>query len=258
MTDNEPYLIVAADSHAGLPTEEYRPYLAQRYHAAFDEFLSQRAATLAAITKLGVRDESYAKKWFEEHGDDLAGGWDAIKRDQALDADGVVAEVVYPDADAVESRTCVPFGAGLGLSGDLDPELGMAGAQAHNRWLAELCSHSPRRRCGVALVPITAPIDAVLTEIRSAKASGLGAVMIPARWCNQTPYHDRRYDPVWALCQDLQMPIVTHSGSAPRDEYGDHLGIYVTEVTWWPARPLWFLLWSGVFERFPGLRFGVT
>jgi predicted TIM-barrel fold metal-dependent hydrolase len=152
----------------------------------------------------------------------------------------------------------VPFGAGLGLSGDLDPELGMAGAQAHNRWLAELCSHSPRRRCGVALVPITAPIDAVLTEIRSAKASGLGAVMIPARWCNQTPYHDRRYDPVWALCQDLQMPIVTHSGSAPRDEYGDHLGIYVTEVTWWPARPLWFLLWSGVFERFPGLRFGVT
>ena len=54
------------------------------------------------------------------------------------------------------------------------------------------------------------------------------------------------------------MPVVTHSGSASRDEYGDHLGIYVTEVTWWPARPLWFLLWSGVFHRFPGLRFGVT
>ncbi len=54
------------------------------------------------------------------------------------------------------------------------------------------------------------------------------------------------------------MPVVTHSGSASRDEYGDHLGIYVTEVTWWPARPMWFLLWSGVFERFPGLRFGVT
>jgi predicted TIM-barrel fold metal-dependent hydrolase len=256
--DNDAYLVIAADSHAGLPTEQYRKYLASKYHDAFDEFLAERAAVLEEVTRMGIRDEEYAKRWFEEHDEELAGGWDAIKRDQALDADGVAGEVVYPDADAVESRTCVPFGAGLGLRGDLDPELGMAGAQAHNRWLAELCATSPERRCGVALVPITAAIDDVLAEIRRAKESGLGAVMIPAMWVNQTPYHDRRYDPVWALCEDLQMPVVTHSGAAARDEYGDHLGIYVTEVTWWPARPLWFLLWSGVFERFPGLRFGVT
>jgi predicted TIM-barrel fold metal-dependent hydrolase len=77
-------------------------------------------------------------------------------------------------------------------------------------------------------------------------------------WVDQAPYHDRRYDPVWALCQELAMPVVTHSGPAPRQEFGDHLGIYVSEVVWWPARPLWFMLWSGVFERYPGLRFGVT
>lgn len=255
---NDPYLIIAADSHAGLPTEQYRGYLEKKYHPQFDEFLAERQAQLEAITKLGVRNEQFARQWFEEHDEELAGGWDAIKRDQALDGDGVVAEVVYPDADAVESRTCVPFGAGLGLSGDLDPELGMAGAKAHNRWLAELCSHSPHRRCGVALVPITVDTADVLKEIRWAKQAGLGAVMIPAMWVNQTPYHDRSYDPIWALCEDLGMPVVTHSGAAPRQEYGDHLGIYVTEVTWWPARPMWFLLWSGVFERFPGLRFGVT
>ena len=257
-SDNDPYLIIAADSHAGLPTEQYRAYLEKKFHPAFDEFLAGRAAAVEAATKLGVRDDKYAKKWFEEHGDELVGGWDAIKRDQALDGDGVAGEVIYPDADAVESRTCVPFGAGLGLTGDLDPVLGLAGAKAHNRWLAELCEHSPARRRGVALVPITGPIDDALAEIRRAKESGLGAVMIPALWCNQPPYHDRRYDPVWALCEDLRMPVVTHSGASSRAEYGDHLGIYVTEVTWWPARPMWFLLWSGVFERFPGLRFGVT
>ena len=257
-SDNDPYLIIAGDSHAGLPTADYREYLDQKFHPQFDEFLAGRAAALEATTKLGVRNEQYAQKWFEEHDEELAGGWDAIKRDQALDADGVAAEVVYPDADAVEARTCVPFGAGLGLTGDTDPVLGLAGAQAHNRWLAELCSHSPQRRRGVALVPITGPIDDALSEIRRAKDSGLGAVMIPALWCAQAPYHDRRYDPVWALCEELEMPVVTHSGAAARAEYGDHLGIYVTEVTWWPARPLWFLLWSGVFERYPRLRFGVT
>ncbi len=258
MADADPYLIIAADSHAGLPTEHYREYLESAFHPAFDEFLTERAAQLESITRLGIRDERFARQWFEEHDDELAAGWDAVKRDQALDGDGVAAEVVYPDADAVESRTCVPFGAGLGLSGDLDPVLGMAGARAHNRWLADLCSVSPERRCGVALVPITGDIDDALAEIRWAKEHGLGTVMIPARWCNQTPYHDRRYDPVWALCEDLRMPVVTHSGSAAREEYGDHLGIYITEVTWWPARPLWFMLWSGVFERHPGLRFGVT
>ena len=257
-SDNDPYLIIAGDSHAGLPTAEYREYLDKKFHPQFDEFLASRVAAVEEITKRGLRNDEYAKKWFEEHDEELAAGWDAIKRDQALDADGVSAEVVYPDADAVESRTCVPFGAGLGLTGDTDPVLGLAGAQAHNRWLAELCSHSPQRRCGVALVPITGPIEDALAEIRRAKDSGLGAVMIPALWCAQAPYHDRRYDPVWALCEELEMPVVTHSGAAARAEYGDHLGIYVTEVTWWPARPMWFLLWSGVFERFPRLRFGVT
>jgi predicted TIM-barrel fold metal-dependent hydrolase len=254
----DPYLIISADSHAGLPTEDYREYLETSYHPQFDDFLQERHVQLEAITRLGVRNEAFAKSWFEEHDEALRGGWDALRRDQELDGDGVAGEVIFPDADAVESRTCVPFGAGLGMSGDMDPQLGLAGAIAHNRWLAELCAHSPERRRGVALVPITAPMDQVLAEIRRAKDSGLAAVMIPAMWVDQAPYHDRRYEPVWSLCEDLDMAIATHSGPAPRHEYGDHLGIYVSEVTWWPARPLWFMLWSGVFERHPRLRFGVT
>ena len=253
-----PYVIVSADSHAGLPTGDYREYLDKKFHPQFDEFLTERQSQLEAMTALGVRNEAFAKSWYEEHEEALRSGWEADRRDLELDGDGVAGEVVFPDADAVESRTCVPFGAGLGLSGDMDPALGLAGAQAHNRWLAELCAQSPERRRGVALVPITAELPLVLAEIRRAKESGLGAVMIPAMWMSQAPYHDRKYDPVWALCQELHMPVVTHSGPADRDSYDNHLGIYVTEVTWWPARPLWFMLWSGVFERFPGLRFGVT
>ena len=254
----DPYLIITSDSHAGLPTAAYRPYLESKYHAAFDQFLAERGIALEEMTNLGVRNSDFADSWYAEHGEALNAGWDALKRDQELDAEGIAGEIIFPDADAVESRTCAPFGTGLGLSGDTDPELGMAGARAHNRWLAELCQHAPERRCGAALIPITADLDDVLAEIRRSKESGLGAVMIPAMWMHGKPYHDRHYDPVWALCEELQMPVMTHSGPSDREQYGDHLGIYVTEVTWWPARPMWFLLWSGAFERFPGLRFGVT
>ena len=214
---------------------------------------------LAASQAGGFIDEQFAEEWFSEHGEGIAGGWDVALRDKELDGDGVVGEVIFPDADAVTGVAGAPFGAGLGQSGDLDPGRAMAGARAHNRWLAELCSHSPERRAGVAVVPILADIDAAVAEITRAAESGLrGGILIPARWVGYPPYHDRRYDKVWAACQDLQMPVHTHSGPAPQEEYGGHLGIYVTEVRWWGARPLWFALWSGVFERFPRLRWGVT
>ncbi|MEE6270054.1 MULTISPECIES: amidohydrolase family protein [Streptomyces] len=254
----DPYLIVSSDCHAGLPTEEYRPYLERRFHRAFDDFLAGRDARRAAMTRLGVRNETFATQWFEEHQEGLRGGWDPAQRAKELDGDGVAAEVVFPDADAVDSSTAAPFGVGLGLTGDQDPELGMAGARAHNRWLAEFCATDPERHCGVALLPVTGEVDTVVAEVHRARADGLGALMVPAMWGAGAPYHDRRYDPVWAAAAEAGMPVVTHSGAAPREEYGDHLGIFVTEVTWWPARPLWFLLWSGVFERHPGLRFGVA
>ena len=40
----------------------------------------------------------------------------------------------------------------LVASGELDPTLLLAGARAHNRWLAELCADSPDRCAGVAIV----------------------------------------------------------------------------------------------------------
>ena len=110
---------------------------------------------------MGTSDKGFADKWFAENEEGLEGGWDAHRRNKEMDNDGISAEVIFPDADAVESRTCAPFGTGLGLSGDLDPELGLAGARAHNRWLAELCADSPERRRGVALVQITAALDAI-------------------------------------------------------------------------------------------------
>ncbi|WP_415954302.1 amidohydrolase family protein [Streptomyces sp. KLOTTS4A1] len=254
----DPYLIISSDCHAGLPTEEYRPYLDSRFHPQFDEFLAGRDRRREEMTRLGVRNEAFADKWFHDNEEGLRGGWDVAQRLKELDGDGVAAEVVFPDADAVDSQTAAPFGVGLGLSGDQDPALGMAGAQAHNRWLAEFVSRHPERHCGVALLPITAEVDTVVAEIHRAKESGLGALMIPSMWVDHPPYHDSRYEPVWAAAAETGMPLVTHSGAAPRHEYGEHLGIYVSEVTWWPARPLHFLIWSGVFERHPGLRFGVA
>jgi predicted TIM-barrel fold metal-dependent hydrolase len=154
----------------------------------------------------------------------------------------------------------VPFGAGIGMSGaDYDPELALAGARAHNRWLADLCRQSPARRRGVIVAPIAGNVEGAAAEIRRAHADGLrGGIMIPSLWGHgNRPYHDAEYDRIWAVCEELGLPVQTHAGAAPSADLGLHLGLYATEVPWWSARPMWFFIWTGVFERFPGLRFGV-
>lgn len=252
------YLVISSDCHAGLPNTAYRAWLDPELREAFDEAVLARQR-MAELAQQGFVNKDFADAWHEEHEEGLRGGWDASRRDRELDGDGVAGEVIFPDADSVSSGASAPFGAGLGATADTPPELLLGGARAHNRWLAELCAESPERRAGVAIVPIMVDVDAAVAEIRRAHASGLrGGILIPSMWQPHEPYHHPRYDPVWQACEELAMPVHVHSGVADKASYGPHIGIFTTEVRFWSARPLWFLIWSGVFERFPELRFGVA
>ncbi len=55
------------------------------------------------------------------------------------------------------------------------------------------------------------------------------------------------------------MPIHSHSGWSP--DYGNvpaATAMYISEVDMWAHRPFAALLWSGAFERHPGLQFILT
>ncbi len=47
----------------------------------------------------------------------------------------------------------------------------IAGARAHNRWLADFCAAAPERRIGVAVIPVTAGIEEAVLEIKAAPPS---------------------------------------------------------------------------------------
>ena len=54
-------------------------------------------------------------------------------------------------------------------------------------------------------------------------------------------------------------PFGAGLGLSPRDmvpelQWAGAMGIYVSEVMWWLYRPLTFMIWGGVFERFPRLK----
>jgi predicted TIM-barrel fold metal-dependent hydrolase len=251
------YLVISSDCHAGLPPQRYRDYVDPQYRDTFDAALPVMLRMMEDATKKFLVD-GFQERWKRGIEQGLTAAWDSDERNRQLDADGIAGEVIFPDG--VTEMNAPPFGAGLALpTQGVDPALQWAGARAHNRWLADFCAEAPERRAGLAVTPILYDIDQAVTEIRWAKAHGLRGILIPAMFDGFAPYHHPCYEPIWATCAELGMPIHTHGAATP--DYGDSpgtMGIYITEVHWWSARPVWFLIWGGVFERHPTLKFVVT
>jgi len=254
------YLVISSDCHAGLPPERYREYLDPQYRPVFDVALPiQLEETRKAAAKFLVGEIN--EEWRKGRDKPLSGAWDHDERVRVMDEDGIAGEVIFPDG--ITEMNMPPFGAGLSLPTDppVVAELQWAGARAHNRWLAEFCQMAPERRAGVAIAPICWDIDEALKEIRWAKQNGLRGILIPSRWGKLDAYHHPKYEPIWRACEELDLVVHLHSGAAPMEDYAEHLGmmgIYITEVVWWSVRPIWFLIWGGVFERHPRLKLAIT
>jgi len=250
------YLVISSDGHAGPPAHIYREYLEEKWLPAFDE----HQAVVAAGRPI---NQEFVEEWDEETGDhDMKSAYDATTRDSILDSEGVVAEVLFPDADVLGTGRAAasPFGSGLASAQGGDTEQVLAGARAHNRWMADFVKTNPHRRIGVAVVPVTHGVDAAVEQVRWAADNGLKGIMIPTRWFDKPAYNDPMYDPVWAACAETGLVLHTHSGAGPSDiTFGPgFVSIYAAEAYWWAARPLWVLLLGGVFERYPALKYSMA
>ena len=136
--------------------------------------------------------------------------------------------------------------------------------QAHNRWLADFCAAAPGRRAGVAQVFLN-DLDDTLAEIRWAKenmrrvrrhpAAERRAQLARSRRCG-IPY----YEPLWDLCEELDVVLNIHAGSGLPD-FGEHeaaRAIMLIEIAWFAHRAVWHLIFGGVLERHPNLRIVLT
>jgi predicted TIM-barrel fold metal-dependent hydrolase len=276
-------MIISSDCHAGALPDTYKEYLPRKFHAASDAwwlgyakemmartgtFFDQEAVD-AFVDKAGegggrvaamssapkVEDDDAIRAMLNDETSPFSprrGEFDAEVRLAELEADGVAGEVIFPQM--------APFGAGLmQYRNPIDPEQNLAGVRAYNRWLADLCNTNPGRHAGVALINVD-EIDVAVREVRDAREMGLwGGVLIPTATGDQPFYHHPRYEPLWDVCEELEMPIQTHSGWSP--DYGDvpsATAMFISEVDMWAQRPFTAMLWSGAFERHPNLKYVLT
>jgi predicted TIM-barrel fold metal-dependent hydrolase len=247
--------LVSSDCHAAARPDDYRPYLERRHLAAYEEWLPRMRR--GDVSELEESSSRYGEATVSDHfGHEafLAGGadgyWNFERRLSELDADGIAAEVIFPNAYNV------PFDAFPDTPGD--PELRLAGACAYNRWLADRIDHVSGRQVGIALITLD-DIEASVKEVQRAAESGLRGVLLPIGMHGHPLYNHERYEPLWALCAEAGLPVHTHAmppSNAMPGAGGD--AIAMQEALWHTQRPLWCMIFGGVFDRHADLRFVVT
>jgi predicted TIM-barrel fold metal-dependent hydrolase len=179
------------------------------------------------------------------------GGWDPAERLKDMELDGVEAEVIYTTL-------------GFRQFWFKDAALQQACFRAYNDWLAEYCSYAPKQLAGLALISLY-DIEEAVRELHRCRQMGLKGAMIWASPPEDRPYSSPLYDPFWAAAQDLHMPLSLHAitGMGPESQATRAMGREIQPVERYlravtgadeVKRTLTVFIFSGVLERFPGLK----
>ena len=196
MSPDDRYTIISADCHAGASHEMYREYLEKKY---LDDFDAWR--------------EKYKNPFRDLQDGGRVRNWDDERRIGDEERDGIVAEVVFPN-------TVPPFFPSFILfarppTAD-EYEHRLAGIRAHNRWMADWCARFPERRAGIGQIFLN-DVDDAIEDVKWIKEHGLrGGVLISAVAPDIDyikPLYDPVYDPLWKVCEDLEVPVNSHGGT---------------------------------------------
>jgi predicted TIM-barrel fold metal-dependent hydrolase len=239
-TAQDRYVVISADTHGGGDLLDYRAYLEPQWLEEFDAWVAQYSSPYDDLVHATAERN-----------------WNSERRLADLDADGIVAEIVFPNTVPPFFNTISGF-ATLPWTRE-DFERRRAGAKAHNRWLVDFGRQVEGRRRGLVTI-FPHDVDLAIEEARWAKETGqICGVHIPAIPPNHAvePWFHPRYEPFWAACADLDLPIHQHGGTGGPDVGMDAPAapaIMVVEMKSWVARTLTHLILAGVFERHPTLK----
>lgn len=179
-------------------------------------------------------------------------GMDVAHRLADAEADGVDAEIVFPNK-------------GLLAFGTPDPVFQGAMFRAWNRWAHETFREHRDRFMPMAMIA-AGDLDGALAEVAWAAAQGFKGLTLPAKPIfgpltdGQLQYNDKAFEPLWALVEETGLPLTFHvsTGRDPRAVGGNGGALinYVSHSMSTVMDPLVQLISSGVFVRHPGLRAG--
>jgi predicted TIM-barrel fold metal-dependent hydrolase len=263
--------IADSDMHVIEPPDLWERYIDPRYRHAAPVGLTSMKRDLRVQVKSRVllktglvqpQDAGKDRGWRPDHDSAYAHaearGWDSKSQLDAMDAEGLDLAVMFP------SRGLFVLGLDTieiaGVDG-LEPDFAAAIARGYNDWMHEFCSIAPDRMFGAAMIAPHDVSSAVEEVRRCVTEYDFKAAFLAPGAVGRRPWHHRDYDPLWAECERLGIPIAFHGGGQNELQPDFSLQIFDQLMMWHTfSQPLGImtvavsLCAGGVFERFPKLR----
>ena len=219
------------------------------WHVEGERVLSVNGGTHAGVRFQDPKALKLEARWAEV----IAGAYQPQAKLKDMDTDGIQGEVIYPT---------------LGMHFFRIPDAGLARniMRVYNDWLAEFCKADPKRLKAVALICLD-DIPLAIAELTRAAKAGLCGAMISVYPSAERSYDRPEYEAFWAAAAEMAMPLSLHiatnrtlppAARTTEDRWSTKVlntpTAYVTAVNY-IEMSLADMLFSGVFERFPKLRF---
>jgi len=247
-----PSFALSADSHVIEPPDLWSKYLPAALvdraptvvHEADTDRIVCDGEELAPVGLLaGCYRRSEDVRLEGRWDDDVpAVGYEPGPRLEAIEADGVAGEVLFPTL-------------GMHVYPIKDRELQWGLFRGYNDWLADFCAYAPDRFKGIAML-LHEDVDASVAELQRSRDRGHAGVMVPLWTGEENPYHDRRYDRLWAAAVEAGMPVNMHT-STTRDRSkawnkGNAVDNWVLKTSQ-IQHAILEMIFYGLFDRFPEL-----
>lgn len=256
------YFILSVDAHLGPPPTLFRDRIAKQYLERLPRVetidgrrhlvIEGRRPMMLIDDKIEGEDQLRARAGSATSLNLLGGGSTVAERLAHQEADGIDGEVIFPN------------GPGLMIWSTTDPEFAQAQCRVWNDWAWEVCAPH-KARCNPAAALATGDLAGAVAEVGRVARMGYRVLTLPSKpmWgpadASHPNYNQPLFDPLWAAIQDADLAITFHiaTGTDPRVARGNG-GAVINEVVHAASptvEPVVNLCASGVFERFPKLRF---
>ena len=251
---NGRYVVISSDGHVGPSVKnDLRPYCEEKHLVEYDRYEAEMsAASYNSSFGFSVPEEHLKRiAWHAQ----TAGLSDPHARLRDMDADGCAVDVIFHGGINGQSVPFSTFGVGAWGSANYK-ELESVGYRIYNRWLADYVSTAPERFIGVAQIPVW-DIGAAVREVQWAADNGLKAVGIPAQRRDFPGLNSAAWEPLWSACEDAGLTLMTHAGAGDFPSYSgvESTALWLIELPFYGRRNLWHLIYGGVFERHPKLKY---
>ena len=251
--DPDKYLMVSADTHANEPADLWAKRIEPEYRDRIPHIETDAKGDMWNVVE-GYRPTKIRIAAMVGQDKERNGSGATIEGRQAdHKRDGIDAEVIFPNK-------------GLAMWATPDPVFAMAQCRVWNTWAWEFYgpnngTMSPMAALGAGDIPGT------LAEIERVAKLGFRGLTLPCKPIfgshdvDDPNYNLPMYDPMWALLEEVNLPITFHvsTGRDPRASKGNGGAVinYVSHSLSPTIEPMANLCGSGVLERFPKIKFAL-